>query len=125
MNIFNLMLAVASGKRTTFDVFVPDSYKWLINRCWSQESSERPTFSEIVSELRQDPSNITESVYIEEFKNYVNFVDRCETSFNENKVVIPTNVFGQFGQTLFSLELVIKMIQHTTKKVIHFPYDYY
>lgn len=33
MNIFNLMSAVSSRKRPTFDVFVPESYKWLINRC--------------------------------------------------------------------------------------------
>lgn len=50
MNVFNLMAAIILRRRPTFDVFVPDSYKWLINRCLSQEPTERPTFSEIFSE---------------------------------------------------------------------------
>ena len=114
MNVFSLMSFIAARKRPTFDVFVPDAYKMLINRCWSQDPSERPNFYEIVNELRQDQSYITESVNIEEFKNYVNYIEGYETSFNVENVIIPVNIIN-FEQIQLNDKL-IKIFDNQKKK---------
>ena len=39
---------VSSGKRPPFDDSIPECYRNLINKCWSLDPSDRPTFEQIV-----------------------------------------------------------------------------
>lgn len=53
-NIYAQMVSISRGKRPTFDMPVPEVYKWLIIRCWMQNLSQLPTFIKIVVELRSN-----------------------------------------------------------------------
>ena len=50
--IYQVMEDVIKGKRPEIDQAISDCYINLINKCWSQEPSKRPSFLEIVEELR-------------------------------------------------------------------------
>lgn len=41
---------------------VPLSYRNLIEKCWSQDESERPTFDDIVFNLKTDSGFITKQI---------------------------------------------------------------
>lgn len=56
---------------------VPESYRKLIEKSWAQDPSERPTFDEIVFQLKSDPEFITEKVNKEEYEKYINFVEKA------------------------------------------------
>ena len=54
----------------------------MIERCWSQDPKDRPTFNEILEELKNNQDFITDLVDENEFINYVEFIDNCQTSFD-------------------------------------------
>lgn len=66
---------VSSGFRPSFNFFIPKSYRSLIEKCWSQKPSSRPTFADIVTKLKTDPGFITEYVEKDKFMNYVKTVE--------------------------------------------------
>lgn len=41
---------------------IPKAYHNLIERCWDENPSKRPSFEEIITELRTNPEFITDSV---------------------------------------------------------------
>lgn len=47
--IMQIFKNVATGKRPQFNGPVPGAYKKLIERCWNQDPSKRPTFDQIVN----------------------------------------------------------------------------
>ena len=53
---------VIKGVRPEFNFPIPDSYRKLIEKCWSQNPAERPSFDQIANELKTDASFITEQV---------------------------------------------------------------
>lgn len=58
-NIYKLMEEVMKdGYRPPISEDVPNSYRELIERCWSQKPEERPSFDEIVSELKKKKMNL-------------------------------------------------------------------
>ena len=75
INVFSLALKVKNSIRPEFKVYVPEAYKNLIIRCWSQEPSNRPMFDQILIELKTNPEYITEKVNENEFRKYVKFID--------------------------------------------------
>lgn len=79
---FDFMEMVNNGGRPDFNVEIAERYKKLITDCWSQNPSERPTFSEIVTQLKEDESFITPSIDEERFHNYINLIENAECSFN-------------------------------------------
>lgn len=52
LNFYGKLAAIPRGRCPMFDVPVRDAYKWLIIGCWMQDTSDRPTFDEIVAELQ-------------------------------------------------------------------------
>ena len=78
MSLFQFNNKIVNDKyRPEFTVPVKESIKKLINQCWSDNPSERPTFSEIFKKLA---FNLEESVYDvfegdEEYKYYLENVD--------------------------------------------------
>lgn len=78
------MNKVLKGERPEInDMMMPKCIQDLIESCWSQEPSKRPTFSQIVEELRTNESFINEyyddneEEYEEykEYKEYINYID--------------------------------------------------
>ena len=66
---------VANENRPSFNTEIPSSYKKLIEECWNQDPSKRPTFEEIVNKLQTDSGFITEGVNKELFYKYIQFVN--------------------------------------------------
>lgn len=63
VNAFQLVFMVSSGDRLAMPALealpgklperaVYDAYVALVRRCWAQDAAERPTFGDIISELR-------------------------------------------------------------------------
>ena len=55
-----IMMKVSRGYRFKRTENISDAYWELIQRCWSQDPEERPTFEEIVEELKDDKYAIKE-----------------------------------------------------------------
>lgn len=89
--IFNLNIKVKNGGRPEFNVEIPESYKDLIRRCWSQDAKKRPIFDQIQTELQHNAKYNTEKVDESAFKYYVRYIDEYKTSFESDKYFIQSN----------------------------------
>ena len=69
------------GKRPIIDENIPKCYKELIERCWSENPNDRPTFSEILTELRENKEFITESINSSEYERYIKQIDKYRKTF--------------------------------------------
>lgn len=74
-----------NGERPTFKYPIPDCYRDLITRCWSQDPEKRPTFEQIKEELKTNPDFITETIDKDQFLDYVEMIDNCDCSFDPQK----------------------------------------
>ena len=71
-----LGIKVMKGYRPPFPSFVPVKMQNLISRCWSQNSEERPTFSEIFELLSNDFTYIDEEEIDEdEINSYLSAIE--------------------------------------------------
>lgn len=62
----------------------PECYKNLLKRCWSQDPEDRPSFEQILFELKTNPDFITEKINKEEFFNYARMIDEYQASFGSS-----------------------------------------
>ena len=86
MNIFDLMKKVMiEGYRPEISEDIPDSFRNLIERCWSQNDEDRPTFNSIVDELKTNKEFITELTDELEYFNYIEFIDTYRSTFDVSK----------------------------------------
>lgn len=74
-------------KRPNFNKKIPKCYQDLIEKCWSQEPLERPTFDDILTILRTDSTFLTDQVNKEKFFKYVKLIDTSKKSFDANKKI--------------------------------------
>ncbi|KAK8838600.1 hypothetical protein M9Y10_033232 [Tritrichomonas musculus] len=86
---------LTKGERPKFNDMIPDAYKDLIDRCWSQEPLKRPTFDQIVEELRSNPDFITDLVDEGQYMSYIDYIDECKSTFEGGKQVLTFNEFYQ------------------------------
>lgn len=84
---------LTKGERPKFNDMIPDAYKDLIDRCWSQEPLKRPTFDQIVEELRSNPDFITDLVDEGQYMIYIDYIDECKSTFEGGKQVLTFNEF--------------------------------
>ena len=91
-----LCCAVAvKNERPAFPHPIPDCYRDLITRCWSNEAEKRPTFSEIVDELKNNKEFITENVDESEYFDYINYIESSHSDFDSSKKIEPiTTISG-------------------------------
>ena len=75
-HIFQIQCKILAGYRPNFNKAIPQSYKNLIEKCWSEDPKDRPTFEQIVDKLKNDRNFITETIDEEKFLNYVNFINQ-------------------------------------------------
>lgn len=90
--IFKIFTKVLNGERPSIDETIPQCFSKLIQSCWSQDHSKRPTFAQIVTQLRTNES-FTNFVYEEEFQAYVKYIDEYIKIFNESKKILPIEDF--------------------------------
>ena len=50
-------------------------YKNLIERCWNQNPNQRPSFDEIVNELRTNEDFVQGNIDKKEFQQFIDFID--------------------------------------------------
>lgn len=81
---FDIIKKVNSGYRPSFNTSIPVAYQKLIERCWAQKPEDRPTFAQIVQELRTDRAYLTESVKVDEFCHYISHLDNRQQSINSS-----------------------------------------
>lgn len=56
-------------------------HKELIERCWSHDPKERPTFDEIIQLLKSDK----EVNYTVEYQDYIKLTEKSKNNFNSSK----------------------------------------
>lgn len=69
------MNEICHGYRPPLKDYIPSIYRELIESCWSQNPTQRPTFDEIVKKLKTNPNFITENIDYDEFINYTDYID--------------------------------------------------
>ncbi|KAK8845713.1 hypothetical protein M9Y10_020631 [Tritrichomonas musculus] len=73
LSLADIWDAVRNGKRPGFKYEISDIYRSLIEKCWSQNKDDRPTFSEIVSYL-ESKSCLLENIDLNQFNEYTNYL---------------------------------------------------
>ena len=92
-DIFNKVVDKAS--RPEIPSTLPSIYRNLIERCWSQEKTDRPTFEDIVEHLKSDSNFITELIQSDYYYNYIEFIDESQKSFDSTKRILDLSEFIQ------------------------------
>ena len=77
--IYQIMTEVMKGDRPSLDESVPKCYRQLIEKCWSQNPTKRPSFDQIIQELEtnkeflkfDDDETKTFQLYIKFINEYV------------------------------------------------------
>ena len=90
----------------------------MIERCWSQDPKDRPTFDEILFELKNNHEFITENVIEVEFLNYVRFIDEYKITFDTNKEL----GINELSKINYKSNKLIKNILNIK---VHFPFKYF
>ena len=79
---------VMNRNRPEFEANVPEAYRELIERCWLHNSNNRPTFDQIVNELKNNHDFITENVNQVDYLRYIDYIDQYVASFEESKKAV-------------------------------------
>ena len=87
-----LFASILNGKRPTIPSYVSEEYKKLIERCWSQKAEDRPTFEQIVDELKSDKFIITE-IDEDDYRNYIKFIEEYRKTYDKDKKIIKLEDF--------------------------------
>lgn len=88
ISLSNLVRKVLSGGRPEISDGITEPMKELLNRCWSQDIKERPSFDEIFEKLSTEFTYIDEDVDEEEINNYLAYLEegeKKEKTLNETK----------------------------------------
>lgn len=93
---------------------IPESYQNLIERCWDQNPSKRPSFNDIVEELKNNPEFITDMMESTEYEDYIDFIENCEISFDSEKS-IKIGDFDKQKQRKFQKVIIDKSLINNTK----------
>lgn len=64
---------------------IPKSYQDLIKRCWSEDINVRPTFEQIIEELRMNEGFITDKIDKETYYEYVKNTDEHFSKLKSQK----------------------------------------
>ncbi|KAK8880351.1 hypothetical protein M9Y10_003018 [Tritrichomonas musculus] len=75
--------------RPPFKYQIPDCYRNLIESCWSEEAFLRPSFDDIVNELKTNPEFVSENVDIDELILYSESIDEIYTDLNPERNAKP------------------------------------
>lgn len=104
------------GVRPEFTFKIDDCYRELIEKCWSQNPKDRPTFDEIVNELKTNEDFITDIVDRDEFQDYIELLDSLGNSFDKSKkfekITISQNIidFKNYQEKIIKLQNNIKKL---------------
>ncbi|KAK8857583.1 hypothetical protein M9Y10_015988 [Tritrichomonas musculus] len=117
-----LISKVSKGIRPDLDQPMPESYKNLIEKCWSQDPSIRPSFDEIVKELKSDSGFITDLVDEGQYQDYIDYIDEYKVTFDKEKKMLSFDEFVKSknkkndpdAQYRAQYEVILKRIDHSS-----------
>lgn len=82
-NIFKVENDICNIKiRPKINENVPVAYRNLIENCWSQRPEVRPSFDQIIKELKTNKDFITDQINEKDFHDYINYIETYKTSFD-------------------------------------------
>ena len=87
----NLLFRIMKGQRLKKKDCIPKIYWELITKCWDQQPENRPSFSEIVKELKNDKYAIADNgilTDLNELHQYQNRLENLDRINNENTDVL-------------------------------------
>ena len=121
-----IYMKITEGHRPQFKYPLHEAYQSLIERCWDQEPSQRPTFDEIVYELKNDPNYITDQIDEAEYQQYVDYIDECKKSFDKTKKMIHIDDYiklkgGSFKKTTVDVKKESKMLKKSSQSSSQIP----
>ncbi|KAK8891099.1 hypothetical protein M9Y10_028304 [Tritrichomonas musculus] len=89
-------------KRPVFNKPIPDCYRDLIEKCWSENPDDRPSGEDIVDILKTNTSFLTEKVDKEKYFNYIKYIESMKTKpFYDNQLNMPVFPKRDFQTDLF------------------------
>lgn len=80
---FEIGYKITNNIRPEFKYDTPESYKKLIESCWSQDPKDRPTFDDIVDDLENDSGFIMETVDANDYQMFIDYIKDYKTTFVE------------------------------------------
>lgn len=92
---FQLLYKLQQGYRPEFNNPINEAYKELIEKCWAQDPSKRPSFDEILIQLKTNPKFITKFVNEDEYFNFIKFIQDYKDSFGRSKNIFFVDQFKQ------------------------------
>lgn len=92
---FQLRYKLQQGYRPEFNNPINEAYKELIEKCWAQDPSKRPSFDEILIQLKTNPKFITKFVNEDEYFNFIKFIQDYKDSFGRSKNIFFVDQFKQ------------------------------
>lgn len=122
------------GIRPEFKFEIPKSYRNLIEKCWSQKTFNRPTFDEILNDLKKNENYITEKVNKNDFFNYIKYIDDYKISLDSDRVISLTGYIDEESSTFnhsssqkddSKSNLSVKIIENLTPKNSMIPYKFF
>lgn len=99
------------GQRPEFKFPLAECYKSLIERCWSQNPEDRPTFEQIVDELKYNKEFIKDIDDQEQFLDYIDLID------SNKSLIDPSKKFKKV--TLINLSKCEKIIEKHPQKILN------
>ena len=77
---------------------IPEAYRKLIEKCWSNNPAERPTFDKIVDDLKNNEEYLTDTIDKDEFYNYVDYIDEYKKSFDLSQSIHFDEIVNRKGK---------------------------
>lgn len=84
---------INNGERPKFTEKVPKSYQKLLKSCWSEDPTNRPSFSVIIDLLKNNKKYIIEDVDEDDYLAYITFIDKSQKAFNSKRKIIHLSDF--------------------------------
>ena len=114
---YQISCKVVNGERPEFKYTIPDSYQRLIEKCWSHDPKDRPTFDEIVNDLEKDPGFIIETVDEDDYRFFIEYINEYKTTFIERNELITFEEFNQSrNRSIKKVAIKEKSIKSNTRR---------
>lgn len=113
-----VLFKIKNGYRPSFpqNLIVNEGIKELIQKCWSQNPSDRPNFASIVEILKKDEIAESMNVNLDDFHFYIDLVNKTPKSYKPNFIDFITNEVKSFISNSKS-----STFKNYLRKTIQFP----
>lgn len=98
------------------DDAIPDCYRQLIEKCWSQDPKERLSFDQIVNNLKTNNEFITPKIKKEDYFKYIEYVEKMQEASIESSINISD--FGINPNSVIRRENILSANQENDSQMI-------